>query len=45
MSKFGDLIEGEKPFLFLFYEDVENKENSIQPILLDVAKAIADGGR
>ena len=45
MSKFGDLIEGEKPILLAFYEGVENEEDSIQPILLDVAKAIADGGK
>ena len=45
MSKFGDLIEGEKPILLVFYEDVENEEYSIHPILLDVAKAIADGGK
>jgi len=46
MSKFGDLIEGEKNlFLFIFYEEVENVENSMHTILLDVAKAIADGGR
>ena len=45
MSKFGDLIEGEKPILLVFYEDVENEEDSIHPILLDVAKAISDGGK
>ena len=45
MSKFGDLIEGEKPILLVFYEDVENEEDSMPPILLDVAKAIADGGK
>ena len=45
MSKFGDLIEGEKPTLLVFYEDFENEEDTIYPILLDVAKAIADGGK
>ena len=45
MSKFGDLIEGEKPILLAFYDGVENEEDSIQPLLLDVAKAIADGGK
>ena len=45
MSKFGDLIEGEKPILLVFYEDFENEEDTIYPILLDVAKAIADGGK
>ena len=36
MSKFGDLIEGEKPILLAFYDGVENEEDSIQPLLLDV---------
>ena len=45
MSKFGDLIEGEKPILLVFYEDVQNEEDSMHPILLDVAKAIADEGK
>ena len=45
MSKFGDLIEGEKPILLAFYDGVENEEDSIQPLLLDVAKAIADAGK
>ena len=45
MSKFGDLIEGEKPILLVFYEDVENEDDSIHQILRDVAAAIADRGR
>ena len=45
MSKFGDLIEGEKPILLVFYEDVANNEDSLLPILQDVAAAIADGGK
>ena len=43
MSKFGDLIEGEKPILLVFYEDAEN--DSIHQILRDVAAAIADKGK
>ena len=45
MSKFGDLIEGEKPILLVFYENVENQDESIHQILQDVAAAIADGGK
>ena len=29
MSKFGDLIEGEKPILLVFYEDAENEDDSM----------------
>ena len=43
MSKFGDLIEGEKPILLVFYEDAEN--DSIHQILRDVAASIADRGK
>ena len=45
MSKFGDLIEGEKPILLVFYEDAENEDDSIHQILRDVAAAIADRGK
>tara|TARA_B100001057_G_scaffold295757_1_gene295852 strand:- start:71 stop:370 length:300 start_codon:yes stop_codon:yes gene_type:complete len=45
MSKFGDLIEGEKPILLVFYEDDENQDDSIHQILRDVAAAIADRGK
>ena len=45
MSKFGDLIEGEKPILLVFYEDVENEDDSMNQILRDVAAAIADRGK
>ena len=45
MSKFGDLIEGEKPILLAFYEGAESEEDSIHTILQNVAKAIADGGK
>ena len=45
MSKFGDLIEGEKPILLVFYEDVDNQDDSINQILRDVAAAIADRGK
>ena len=45
MSKFGDLIEGEKPILLVFYEDAENEDDSIHQILRDVAAAIAVRGK
>lgn len=45
MSKFGELIEGEKPILLLFYEDIENEDDSMNQILRDVAEAIADRGK
>ena len=45
MSKFGDLIEGEKPILLVFYKDVDNEDDSIHSILRDIAEAIADGGK
>ena len=45
MSKFGVLIEGEKPILLVFYEDDENQDDSIHQILRDVAAAIADRGK
>ncbi|RZP11830.1 MAG: thioredoxin [Flavobacteriales bacterium] len=45
MSKFGELIEGEKPILLVFYEDIENEDDSMNQILRDVAEAIADRGK
>ena len=45
MSKFGDLIEGEKPILLVFYEGPENEDDSMHQILRDVAAAISDKGK
>ena len=43
MSKFGELIDGEKPILLVFYEGVEN--DGIHRILNDVAAAVGDKGK
>lgn len=43
MSKFGELIDGEKPILLVFYEGVEN--DGIHRILNDVAEAVGDKGK
>ena len=45
MSKFGDLIEGEKPILLIFYEGIENEDDSLHQTLRDVSAAIADRGK
>ena len=42
MSKFGELIDGEKPILLVFYEGVENEDDGIHRILNDVAEAVGD---
>ena len=43
MSNFGELIDGEKPILLVFYEGVEN--DGIHRILNDVAAAVGDKGK
>ena len=45
MSKFGELIDGEKPILLVFYEGVENEDDSTNAILQDVAAAVGDKGK
>ena len=45
MSKFGELIDGEKPILIVFYEGVENEDDSTNAILQDVAAAVGDKGK
>mgnify|MGYP001355147947 CR=1 FL=1 len=45
MSKFGELIDGEKPILLVFYEGVENEDDGIHRILNDVAEAVGDKGK
>ena len=45
MSKFGELIDGEKPILIVFYEGVENEDDGIHRILNDVAEAVGDKGK
>ena len=45
MSKFGELIDGEKPILLVFYEGVENEDDGIHRILNDVAQAVGDKGK
>ena len=45
MSKFGELIDGEKPILIVFYEGVENEHDSTNAILQDVAAAVGDKGK
>ena len=45
MSKFGDLIEGEKPILLVFYEDAEKEDDSLHQTLRDVSAAITDRGK
>ena len=42
MSKFGELIDGEKPILIVFYEGVENEDDGIHRILNDVAAAVGN---
>lgn len=45
MSNFGELIDGEKPILLVFYEGVENEDDGIHRILNDVAEAVGDKGK
>ena len=45
MSNFGELIDGEKPILIVFYEGVENEDDGIHRILNDVAEAVGDKGK
>ena len=45
MSNFGELIDGEKPILLVFYEGVENEDDGIHRILNDVAAAVGDKGK
>lgn len=45
MSKFGDLIEGEKPILLVFYEDIEKEDDSLHQTLRDISAAITGRGK
>ena len=45
MSKFGELIDSEKPILLDFYTDWNESSTTMHQVLKDVAAAIGDNGK